>query len=126
MGANPWLPLPNAHRGLAVDVQEADGSSPLHAFRRFLHWRRGVPALVLGTLAQVALPSPLVGFVREHEGQRVLAVFNLSDQSIAFDATEVGPGSTIPGSGFDTTDGCLRPFGVTFVALTPVASLVKA
>jgi hypothetical protein len=37
-----------------------------------------VPALVRGTLHPLALPEPLVGFVREHESSRVLAVFNLS------------------------------------------------
>jgi alpha-glucosidase len=117
----PWLPVPEAHRSVAVDVQEADGSSLLHAFRRFLHWRRGIPALVHGTLRPVALPAPLVGFVREHEGRRVLAVFNLSDQAAVVDVQ----GATIEGHGFEDclgSDGRLRPFGVLFAEVAATAA----
>ena len=119
-----WLPVPEAHRSLAVDVQEKDGSSLLHAFRRFLHWRRGVPALVHGTLRSVALPSPLVGFVREHEGQRVLAVFNLSDRAVVLDLAGFRIGVTMAGNGFEGclgNDGHLQPFGVLFAELATVA-----
>jgi alpha-glucosidase len=120
--AAPWLPVPEAHRSLAVDVQEADGSSLLHAFRRFLHWRRSVPALVRGTLQVVDLPSPLVGFVREYDGQRVLAVFNLSEQTVLLDGAAYRP---MEGSGFEeclADDGWLRPFGVMFTQLAAVAT----
>jgi alpha-glucosidase len=118
-----WLPVPEAHRSLAVDVQEKDGSSLLHAFRRFLHWRRGVPALVHGTLRSVALPSPLVGFVREHDGQRVLAVFNLSDRAVVLDLAGFRLGVTMAGNGFEGclgNDGHLQPFGVLFAELATV------
>jgi alpha-glucosidase len=106
-----------------VDVQEADRSSLLHAFRRFLHWRRGVPALVHGTLRPVALPSPLVGFVREHDGQRVLAVFNLSDRAVVLDLAGFQLGVTMEGHGFEGclgNDGRLQPFGVLFAELATV------
>jgi alpha-glucosidase len=115
-----WLPMPDAHRSLAVDEQEADGSSLLHAFRRFLHWRRSIPALVLGTLTPLTLPSPLIGFVREHAGQRVLAVFNLSDQPAPVDLAACEVCSPIAGSGFErclTADGRLDAFGVLFAEL---------
>ncbi|HEY4171928.1 MAG TPA: alpha-glucosidase [Rhodopila sp.] len=120
--AAPWLPVPEAHRSLAVDVQEADGSSLLHAFRRFLHWRRSVPALVRGTLQVVDLPSPLVGFVREYDTQRVLAVFNLSDHPVLLDGAAY---RAMEGSGLEeclADDGCLRPFGVMFTQLAAVAT----
>jgi alpha-glucosidase len=84
-GAAPWLPVPAAHRALAVDVQEADQESLLWEYRRFLWWRRGVPALVRGTSTPVEVPAPMVAFLRECEGQRVLAVFNLSDGEIDYD-----------------------------------------
>jgi alpha-glucosidase len=121
-GDAAWLPVPEAHRALAVDVQEADGSSLLHAFRRFLHWRRGVPALVHGTLRPIVLPSPLVGFVREYEGQRVLAVFNLSDQSVSVNPALIRDATTIPGSPFGPDDGLLPPFGVMYAYLVPVTA----
>ena len=111
----PWLPMPPVHRALAVNLQEADRLSSLHAFRRFLHWRRGVPALVHGTLVPVGLPSPLVGFVREYQGLRMLAVFNLSDQAALLDLA--APGSTMAAPGFEAcrgSNGYLQPFGVLF------------
>lgn len=121
----PWLPIPKSHRALAVDVQEADDTSLLHEFRRFLHWRRNVPALVLGTLQPLALPEPLVGFVREHEGQRVLALFNLSDQPAPLPPIEMG--RPLPASGFVLgPDGTLAPFGVHFSALAAVEALAGA
>jgi alpha-glucosidase len=115
-----WLPVPEAHRSGAVDAQEADGGSLLHAFRRFLHWRRSVPALLRGTLRPLTLAPPLVGFVREHEGQRLLAVFNLSDQPVALDLPAYERGSPIQGTGFEgcfAGDGRLQPFGVLFADL---------
>jgi alpha-glucosidase len=120
----PWLPVPEAHRATAVEAQEADSSSLLHAFRRFLHWRRAVPALVHGSLRPVALPAPLVGFVREHEGQRVLAVFNLSDRAVALGAGLAEMGVLMEGSGFESClgrDGFLQPFGVMFAEVATAA-----
>ena len=112
-----WLPVPDTHRPLAVDAQEAEEASVLHAFRRFLQWRRGVPALVNGSLEPVVLPSPLVGFVREHMGGRVLAVFNLSDQPVTLDLAVSEWGVPMAGSGFEGSvngDGRLAAFGVLF------------
>ncbi len=111
----PWLPVPEAHLDLAVDVQESDASSVLHAIRRFLHWRRGVPALVRGTLTPVALPSPLIGFIRDYEGQRVLAVFNLSDRAVGLDSLIFRGASRMAGNGFEACgggDNQLGPYGV--------------
>ena len=123
-----WLPAPEPHRSLAVDTQEADGSSLLHAFRRFLHWRRDVPALVHGTMEPVSLPFPLVGFIREHAGQRVLAVFNLSDQPAVLDLAAYERGSPMEGSGFEECLGGedrLQPFGVLFAEIAPAEVSVR-
>jgi alpha-glucosidase len=121
--ATPWLPVPAAHRKLAVDAQETDGDSLLHAFRRFLHWRRGVPALTRGALHPVALPEPLVGFVRTLDGQRVLAVFNLSDRPAAFDPKAFGLLSILKDSGFGDPGASLPPFGAMFAALQTLAAV---
>jgi alpha-glucosidase len=119
--AAAWLPVPAAHRALAVDVQEADASSLLHAFRQFLHWRRYTPALLRGTLRPLILPCPLVGFVRELGEQRVAAVFNLSDRAVAVDRAAYG--APIEGTGFEASvdgGGRLLPFGVLFAELVRV------
>jgi len=74
----PWLPMPASHLDLAVDVQERDEAGLLHAWRRFLGYRRAHPALVRGGLRLLDMPEPLVGFVREDAEAPVVCVFNLS------------------------------------------------
>ena len=77
--AEPWLPVPAAHRALSVDAQHADAGSTLNAVRAFLAWRRTQPALTRGSIRFLDTPEPVLAFVREHDGQRLLAAFNLSD-----------------------------------------------
>ncbi len=74
----PWLPIPASHGGLAVAAQDANPASTLNATRRFLAWRRSQPALVHGTIRFIDVPEPVLAFVREAEGQRLLVAFNLS------------------------------------------------
>jgi alpha-glucosidase len=66
------------HHQRNVARQQSDPDSVLNAARAFLRWRRGQPALVLGSIAFLDTPDPLLAFVREHQGRRMLAVFNLS------------------------------------------------
>ncbi|MHB1896425.1 MAG: alpha-glucosidase [Metallibacterium sp.] len=73
----PWLPLPLAHRSLAVAVQERDAQSPLQRFRAFVAWRKRQPALRGGAIRLLDLPEPLLGFVRSAGGDEILVLFNL-------------------------------------------------
>jgi alpha-glucosidase len=113
-GNNPWLPVPPSHRALAVDAQESDPASLLHAFRRFLHWRRGLPVLRLGSQSTISLPEPLVGFIRAYEGETLLAVFNLSDQPVPLDLAAFGSLTVLEESGFAAPGRRLDPFGAMF------------
>ncbi|MBD9367851.1 alpha-glucosidase family protein [Xanthomonas sp. XNM01] len=74
----PWLPVAHAHRAVAVSRQDGEQDSVLNAFRRFMQWRRMQPALVRGDIRFLDAPEPVLAFVREAEGQRLLAAFNLS------------------------------------------------
>jgi alpha-glucosidase len=74
-----WLPVPDAHHGLAVDRQEADRASVLHAWRRFLRWRKRHPALLGGTFELIETPDPFVAFTRRG-GERLLCVFNMAPE----------------------------------------------
>ena len=74
----PWLPVPAEHRALSVEAQDADRDSVLNATRRFLRWRGQQPALRHGSIRFVDTDEPLLAFVREGDGQRILAVFNLA------------------------------------------------
>jgi alpha-glucosidase len=121
--------MPDAHHAHAVDAHESDPDALLHRFRRFLAWRHRQPALVGGSLTPVALSSPLVGYTREAEGQRVLAVFNLSESAVDTDLSAFGPVLPLTESGFvtDCQDGrvTLPPHGVLFAAIVLSAADVS-
>ncbi len=79
--ATPWLPIPDAHRALSVATQEADADSILHHVRRFLAWRNTHPALRVGTIRFLDAAEPVLAFVRETAGEKLLVAFNLSAQA---------------------------------------------
>jgi alpha-glucosidase len=86
----PWLPIPQAHAERSVAVQDGDPQSTLNATRRFLAWRRDQPALTRGSIRFLDVPEPVLAFVREHEGQQVVAAFNLSDAPVTIDCPAGG------------------------------------
>jgi alpha-glucosidase len=80
--SRPWLPVAPAHLACAVDTQEADGGSLLHAWRSQLRLRRDYPVLRHGTLRKLTLKAPLIGFVREDEDSRMVCLFNFSNELV--------------------------------------------
>ncbi len=80
----PWLPIDDAHRALAVDVQDADPSSTLNAARQFLRWRKTVPTLQRGAIVFHDAPEPLLVFRRMLDGEELLVAFNLSADAQAW------------------------------------------
>ena len=76
----PWLPIPEAHRERNVAAQSARPDSVLNRVRGFLRWRRARPALREGSIRFLDAPEPVLAFVREHDGRKLLAAFNLSAQ----------------------------------------------
>ncbi len=61
--------------------------------RAFLAWRQRQPALQAGTIRFLDTPEPVLAFVREHAGQRLLVAFNLSGSSteVVLDTTTATP-----------------------------------
>ncbi len=78
----PWLPVSEAHRALSVAAQEANAESTLRAARAFLAWRKSQPALVEGSIRFLDAQEPALAFEREQDGERMLLVFNLSENSL--------------------------------------------
>ena len=78
-----WLPIPAAHRALAVTRQEADAASPLNAFRHFLRWRKTQAALVIGDIRFLDADEPVLMFTRTHGGETLLVVLNLGAREVA-------------------------------------------
>jgi alpha-glucosidase len=78
-----WLPVAEPHRLLAVDIQEHMPGSVLNVCRTFLAWRRRQPALQIGDIEFIEASAQTLTFLRSHDGERVLASFNLSGDSAA-------------------------------------------
>ena len=78
----PWLPIMPEHRALSVSRQDADPDSPLNRFGRLQRWRARQPALKWGSIRLLETAEPVLAFVRELEGEAMLAVFNLSGDSV--------------------------------------------
>jgi alpha-glucosidase len=94
----PWLPIDARHPALAVDVQEADPASMLHATRRLLALRRAHPALKTGAMT-VQATEPLLILRRETDEESLLAVFNLGHETQAW----------TPPDGYSVIDAVNRP-----------------
>ncbi|GLQ51725.1 alpha-glucosidase family protein [Dyella flava] len=119
----PWLPIEPAHQALTVAQQEADPDSMLHGFRHFMQWRTGLPALRLGTIRFLDVPEPLLAFVRSHDGEQILAVFNLGKQTQALSLPGFETAQTLAGHGLQQgtlANGRLQlpGHGVLFARLT--------
>lgn len=100
----PWLPVPEAHRQLAVSVQLDDPCSTLHAYRRLLHWRREHPVLRDGTLRFVEVEAPGLLLVRSAGTEQMLIVLNLGAAPITVElATAAGTATlrALSGHGFE-------------------------
>lgn len=81
----PWLPLDERHRALAVDVQEDDSASMLNSYRRFLAWRREQPLLIDGDIQVRYHDDDLLVFERRLGEQAWLCLFNLGNRERRYD-----------------------------------------
>ena len=86
----PWLPVPDGHKSLAVDVQATQRDSSLAFFRRIIHWRKQQPALVHGSMALLPVHPQVLAFVRQHADQRLLCVFNFSAEAVRWPLPDAG------------------------------------
>lgn len=86
----PWLPIPQEHLPLAVDLQEPEPMSLLNKYRRLFNWRKQQPALQKGNLTLLDTPEPLFGISRKSDEQHLICLFNLSPTAIHYDLSEYG------------------------------------
>ena len=77
--AKPWLPVPAAHLGRAVDVQAMDPASVLVRYGEVLAFRKEHPALVVGSIEFLDAEGDVLAFVREAGNERLLCLFNFAD-----------------------------------------------
>lgn len=82
--AEPWLPVGDPHRGLAVDRQSADARSLLHFTQACLALRKQRRALHHGAMELVETGEQRLVFDRSHGSERLRCTFNLSDQPVTW------------------------------------------
>jgi glycosidase len=84
----PWM-APQSEQGAAfVDSQLADPDSLLAHYRALIRLRRSEPALMRGGTAVVDLgtaASSCLALIREHQGERVVLVFNFQEEATAIE-----------------------------------------
>jgi alpha-glucosidase len=117
----PWLPLGTAHKALAVSEQTGNADSPLEFARHFLRERKKSAALRLGEIVFLAADRPVLAFTREHDGERILCIFNMSAGDAAFSHPLVAIGRVLGfGCGNSSHRGevlHLGPFAARFASL---------
>ena len=121
--AKPWLPVSEAHRPLAVDVQEKQSDSLLTFYRQLLQWRKSQPVLLHGDIALLPANEQVLAYVREHEGKKVLCVFNISETAAEWALStgvivrEVLQGSGLQGAEVKGATIHLAPWGGMFALI---------
>jgi alpha-glucosidase len=106
----PWLPLGDTHRPLAVDRQEHDANSLLAFTRQCLGLRNARSALHHGTITLVEAGRERLIFDRSNGDETLRCTFNLSDVAAPFQP-----------SGREL----IRTGGVDGDALGPYAALIE-
>ena len=72
----PWLPVAEAHRALAVDVQQVTLNSSLNVSRRLIALRKRFAALRTGSQRIATATGDVLVFYRELAGERLMCAFN--------------------------------------------------
>ncbi len=74
----PWLPVPAAHLGRALDRAEADPEALLHHYRRAIALRAAHPSLRKGAQTGMAAVGDVLSFERAEGSDHLFLAFNLS------------------------------------------------
>jgi alpha-glucosidase len=112
--AKPWLPMPQEHLQLAVDVQDELANSVLNTYRNFIHWRKQHKALLFGDINFLDCPEPVLAFVRTLAEQKLLVCCNLSDVPQHIHLADCG--HIKPLSGFGLNAGAVEGFDISIPA----------
>ena len=75
----PWLPVASEHLSMSVAAQENDPAGLLHHYRKVIQLRQSHPALAVGEHDALHTNGDVLSFTRQHNDQKVLCVFNVSD-----------------------------------------------
>ena len=106
----PWLPVPAAHARAAVDAQDGDPASMLEHYRRFLAFRRSLPAFAKGDIEFLSADGDTLAFTRRQGNEQIVCAFNLGHGQASVDLGSDARLSPLDGHGFeaDVRDGKIK------------------
>jgi alpha-glucosidase len=84
--AEPWLPVVEEHKDMAISTQLINSHSPLAHCQSFLNWRKQQDVLLYGDITFTQSDERILAFKRTYNGKQFVCYFNLSDQAQAIDA----------------------------------------
>ncbi len=119
-----WIKFWEPHAELAVSVQEEEPDSILNHYRNFIGFRRQIPALRDGDLRLLDVPDPIVAWVREKDGYKILCVFNISNDRATWVLSEPHDYSILSNISFgavidgETATLTFEPYGFAFLGFT--------
>jgi alpha-glucosidase len=120
----PWLPVAPEHLQAAVDLQMQVPDSVLRRYQSFLRWRQQNRALREGSMTLLPPHDQVVAFERQLGEERVLCVFNLSNEEARYEADFDVDVRAIEGHGFlgrwDQAEVVLAPHQAFFGRLVPL------
>jgi alpha-amylase len=93
----PWFDLAPGWHTANVAMETSDPVSLLSHYRRLIHLRHATPALMKGTLAVLSptkSSTPVLAFVREGAGERLLVLHNLGTTEMQAGPYDLKAGST--------------------------------
>lgn len=86
-----WLPIPQAHNEIAVNIQEKNQQSVLNFTRKFLEWRKKQPALIAGDIKFIETNDEyILAFERHLDDNKILCAYNLGAEKKKLIHTEYG------------------------------------
>jgi len=104
-GARPWLPIGPDYERRNVAAQRADTGSLLSLYRFLLRYRKGSPALQMGSYRSLDTDSPdCFAFLRETAEERLLIVLNLADTARVVSLPPLGEGQVITSTLMDRAE----------------------
>lgn len=117
----PWLPVAEPHKRLAVAQQQEVEDSLLEHYRRFLSFRRSCIPLVKGTLEGIGVMGSVLSFLRTHGNETVYCAFNMGSERVRCEIDTDRELHVMQEHGFtaELIDGALEipPYSAAFVLL---------
>ena len=110
----PWLPVPAEHLKRAVDRQERAETSVLKFYRNLFTWRKTQAPILHGDITLLDVPAPLLAFTRSHEGQTILAVFNMGAGAQPLDLPDFPDRTPLAEQPFAVSNGEIEGYTALF------------